>query len=162
MVYLDIPGIEGESTHSQNQNWNKKIQVSHFSYDVAQRANLKTGTGLVAAGASMSHITFTKTMDRSTPFMWYYLCSGKPIPKVTFRITQAGGDEGVYEIHTLDCEQVLVTHYSTSGARGAGAMPSENWSFSVGKLTENYDSREKGAPKGKVTYGFDFAQGVGV
>src|SRR5581483_11271355 len=131
MLYLDVPGIEGESTHSQNQNWNKKIQINGYSYDVSQRANLGTGTGLVAAGASMSHISLTKTMDRSTPFLWYQLCSGKPIPKVTFRITQAGGQEGVYEIHTLECENVLVTHYSTSGARGDGGLPTEHWSFSV-------------------------------
>lgn len=162
MQYLDIPGIPGESTHDQNPDWNNKIQISHFSYDVSQRANLGTGTGLVAAGASMSHITFSKTMDKSTPFLWSKLCSGEPIPKVTFRISQAGGQEGVYEIHTLECEQVLVTNYSTSGARGDGGMPSENWSFSVAKVNEIYDDRVQGVRKQKVNYGFDFAQGVGV
>jgi type VI secretion system Hcp family effector len=104
MQYLDIPGIPGESLHDTNQNWNNKIQINHFTYDISQRASLGTGSGLVASGASMSHLSFTKTMDKSTPMLWFKLCSGEPIPKVIFRKTQAGGVEGVYEIHTLECE----------------------------------------------------------
>ena|SRR5579884_2450177 len=162
MLYLDIPGIPGESSHDANQNWNNKIQVSGWNYDVSQKATQSVGSGLVAGGASMSHVSFTKTMDKSTAPLWFKLCSGEPIPKVTFRVSQAGGQEGVYEIHTLECENVLVTHYSTSGQRGDGGMPTENWSISVAKVTEIYDDRVQGVKKSTITNGFDFAQGVGV
>lgn len=157
MQYLDIPGIKGESTHDQNPNWNEKIQIQNFNYDVSQKASLQTGTGLVAGGASLSHISFVKAMDKSTPFLFYKLCSGEPIDKVTFRISRAGGQEGVYEYMTIDCSKVLVSQYSTSGSRGDGNMPMESISFSVGAITENYDDRsEDGSRVSNIKAGFDF------
>src|SRR5579862_9880957 len=106
MQYLDIPGITGESVSDVNPNWNQKIQISNFHYGVNQRAALKTGSGLISAGASMTPITFTKQMDKSTPFIFNKLCSGEPIPKLTFRVSQAGGAEGVYEVETIVCTNV--------------------------------------------------------
>src|ERR1700730_9576277 len=110
---LDIPSIQGEST-STNQTWNKKIQIDTFQYDVSQKASIQTGSGLVAGGASLSHISITKPMDISSPFLFFHLCSGQPIDQVTFRLTRAGGTEGVYEYLTVSCKDVLVSSYHTS------------------------------------------------
>jgi len=161
MHYLDIPGIAGESVHDTQTNWNQKIQVSNFHYGVQQQASMATGSGLVAAGASLTPITFTKQMDKSTPFIFYKLCSGEPIALMTLRVSQAGGQEGVYEIETIVLNNVIVTGYSTSGARGEGALPTEYISMAVGAINETYDYRENGVSKGKVSHGFDFQKGVG-
>jgi type VI secretion system Hcp family effector len=156
---LDVPNIAGESTHPTNPNWNKKIQIASFNYDVSQKASLQTGSGLVAGGASMSHITITKAMDISTPFWFYYLCLGQPITTVTFRLTRAGGVEGVYEYMTIVCNKVLVSSYFTSGTRGDGNMPMETISLSVGSVKESYDDRnEQGQKIQNVSHGFDFMQ----
>jgi type VI secretion system secreted protein Hcp len=160
--FLDIPGIPGESSHDLNANWNQKIQIETINYDASQRASIQTGTGLTAAGASMSHISITKAMDKSTPFLFFNLCAGIPIPKMTLRRTRSSGAEGVYEDLTIDLSNVLVTSYHTSGERGGSNIPMESISLSVGAITETYDNRENGRRIGMVRGGHDFQKGMKV
>lgn len=159
--FLDIPGIPGESSHDTNPNWNQKIQIETISYDASQRATIQTGTGLTAAGAAMSPISITKAMDKSTPFLFFKLCAGEPIPKMTLRRSRASGAEGVYEDLTIDLTNVLITSYSTSGARGSSNIPMETISMSVGAIQETYDNRENGRRVAMVRGSHDFQQGIG-
>ena len=160
-ILLDIQGIPGESVHDTHPEWNLKIQISSTSYDVSQRASVQTGTGLVAAGASMSNISITKTMDKSTPLLFGKLTAAEPIDQMFLRFTRAGGAQGVYEVLTVQLDNVLVTSYHTSGQRGGGGMPTESLSFSVGSIKETYDIRdERGMAQSKQTGGYDFMQNV--
>jgi type VI secretion system secreted protein Hcp len=160
MQLLDIATIPGESQNT-NPTWNQKIQISTLSYNISQQSSMQTGQGLVAGGASMSYMTITKPMDRSTPFLFFNLCSGDPIQQVTFRLTRAGGSAGPYEYLTIACQNVLVTDYSTSGARGEGNIPMETISFSVGAVTETYNMVDQnGNNAGKVQNGFSFQTNV--
>lgn len=161
MQYLDIPGITGESVSDVNPNWNQKIQMHNFHYGVQQKTTQAVGSGLVAAGASMTPITFTKQMDKSTPYLFFKLCSGEPIPTMTIRVSQAGSAGGVYEVETIVLQNVIVTGYSTSGSRGDGALPTEYISLAVGGVNETYDWQVNGMSKGKVSHGFNFQTGVG-
>lgn len=158
-IFMDIPGIEGESTHDTVPNWDKKVQIFSVTYDVSQKASLQTGTGLVAAGGKLSHVSISKTMDKSTPFLWNKLCMGEPLDYMFLRFTRSAGAQGVYENLTVTLEKVLITDYHTSGQRGAGGMPVESISFSVGAITETYDVRdERGMKVGQAQGGYDFMQ----
>jgi type VI secretion system secreted protein Hcp len=154
---LDVPSIPGESVHDTNPNWNGKIQIDTINYDVSQRASLQTGAGLVAGGASMSNVTITKAMDKSTPYLFYKLTAGEPITQMYMRMTRSGGSEGVYEVLTVECDDVLVTSYRTSGSRGQDGIPMETWEFSVGAIKETYDNRnEQGQRVSFVPAGYNF------
>ena len=161
-IYLDIPGIPGESApNASNPNWQNKIDVKNWSTSVTLDTSMEVGTGLVSSGSRAGHFHFTKTMDKSTPLLFANLCSGDIIPKITIRETQAGAQGGTFEGETYVLENVIVSHYTTSGSQGMGGMPEEHWSFAYTKRTDTYQTTdEQGNKAAAVTVGFDFAQGV--
>ncbi len=90
-MYLDIqtPLIAGESL-SPNPNWNNKIEIQHWTYDVSQSTSQEVGTGLVSSGSRVGHIHVTKVMDKSSPMLFAQLCAGKPIDLMYIRVSNPG------------------------------------------------------------------------
>jgi type VI secretion system secreted protein Hcp len=182
--YLYIQGIPGESTSYPIAGAGRNdglIEIASLSYDVSQMATQSSGSGLVAGGASLSHISFSKEMDKSTPLLFYKLCAGETIDEVTFVFVRAGAagqvnidpptpvgqkhpvppnpnmSKGNYVYLMVVCRDVLVTSYHTSGAYGPGNRPLENISMSVAMLTEDYvDVDSKGMKKANVHDGYNF------
>jgi type VI secretion system secreted protein Hcp len=166
-MYLDVqkPRIDGES-QSPNQDWNAKIEIQHMHYSISQDTSLQTGTGLVSSGAKVSHVDISKVMDKSTPMLWFYLCSGQPLDMMTIRVSRpgaAGPNGGLFEAESYIMENVIVSSYSTSGSPGAGSMPSESWTFSFTKITEKYQTvDDTGRLQPMQPAGFDFGLGTAV
>jgi type VI secretion system Hcp family effector len=157
-MYLDIAGIPGES-QSPNGNWNNKIEVQHWTYDVSVDHSMEAGTGVVASGANVGHMHIVKQMDKSTPLLFAQLCKGETLPDVYLRVTQPG-PSGPYEAETYHLQWVVVSHYSTSGSPGMGNLPQENWQLAFIAITETYQDVKDGALQPAVVNGFDFGQGV--
>jgi type VI secretion system Hcp family effector len=163
-MMMDIASIQGES-ESKNPDWDKKIQIETMGYDISQRTTQSVGTGLASGGATVGGFQFTKTMDRSTPFLFYQLCSGDPLLKVTIRITRAGANDktwsGLYEAETFEMSNVIVSSYHTSGALSGSGLPLESWSLSFVKISERYQELDSlGNKKGNQPVAFDFGQGL--
>ena|ERR1017187_317307 len=167
-MYLDAqtPKIEGES-QSPNPDWNMKIEIQSMHYSISNPPSPDMGSGLISAGATVSHMDITKVMDYSTPMLWYYLCSGIPLPLMTIRVSRPGAkggkDGGLFEAESYIMENVIVNHYSTSGQPGAGGLPSESWMFSFTKITEKYQTVDgNGTLQPMQPAGFDFGLGTSV
>lgn len=167
MVLLDInsnPKIQGES-ESKNVNWSNKIQLDSTSWDISQQTTGTTGTGLVTGGAASGHLSFSKTMDKSTPLLFGQLCSGSPIDVCYVRVVASGCNDqtfgGLYERETYQLRNVIVSRYSTGSAAGAGGLPSESWALSFQSYIETYvDLNPDGSRKAADTQGFDFLKGT--
>jgi type VI protein secretion system component Hcp len=167
MVLLDIsasPRIVGES-ESTNPNWAQKIQIESTHWDINQQTTGSTGTGLVTGGASAGHLTFSKTMDKSTPLMFAQLCSGSPISTCFIRVIAAGSNDptfgGLYERETYQLNNVIVSRYSTGGASGNAGLPTESWALSFQAYIETFtDINADGSKKPADKHGFDFLQGT--
>jgi type VI secretion system Hcp family effector len=157
-MYLDIPGIPGES-QSPNTKWANKIEIQHFTYDVSVDHSMEAGTGVVASGANVGHIHITKSMDKATPLLFAQLCSGKTLTDCHLRVTQPG-PSGPYEAETYHLQWVVVSHYSTSGSPGMGSLPQESWQLAFIAMTETFQDLKDGALAPAVSNGFDFGQGV--
>ena len=165
-MYLDVqsPVIAGEST-SPNPNWNNKIEIQHFTYDVSQSTSQETGTGLVSSGSRVGHIHITKVMDKSSPMLWAQLCAGKPIDLMYVRVSNPGASGGPYgglfEGETYQLGNVIVSSYHTSGSPGSGGLPQETWAFSFTKVKETFQTVDgTGALQPAQTFGQDFGQGT--
>ena len=165
-MFLDIqtPSIPGES-QSPNPNWNAKIEIEHFAYDISQSTSQEAGTGLVSSGSRVGHIHITKVMDKSSPLLFGLLCAGQPITLMYFRVSQPGAQGGSYgglfEGETYQVGNVIVSSYHTSGAPGAGSLPRETWAFSFTQMKETFQTVDiNGAMKAPVIAGRDFAKGT--
>jgi type VI secretion system Hcp family effector len=165
-MFLDIqtPTIPGESL-SPNPNWNAKIEIEHFAYDVSQSTSQEVGTGLVSSGSRVGHIHITKVMDKGSPLLFGQLCAGKPIQLMYFRVSQPGANGGAYgglfEGETYQVGNVIVSNYHTSGDPGSGAMPRETWAFSFTQIKETFQTVDgQGNLQAPITFGQDFGKGV--
>jgi len=164
-IYLDIqqPQIGGES-ESPNPNWNLKIELQHWVYDVSQSTSQEVGTGLVSSGSRVGHIHVTKVMDKSSPLLWYQLCAGKPIDLMYIRASAPGAAGGAYgglfEGETMQLGNVIVSSYHTSGSPGSGGLPTETWAFSFTKMKETFQTVDgQGNMQPAQTFGQDFGLG---
>lgn len=169
MMLLDIPGVQGESM-SPNATWNAKIQIATMGYDVTQTTTGGTGTGLVANGAQVAAMTLSKSMDKSTPYLFQNLIQGEPIPIVYVRVIRSGQKSGsstvsptggLYEAETYTLSNAIISNYSTSGALGPGGLPLETWSIAFTKIVENYvtvDPTTGNPISGGTPVGYDFSQ----
>ena len=157
-MYLDIAGIPGES-QSPNGNWNQKIEIQDLGYDVSVDHSMEVGTGVVASGANVGKMHFTKVMDKSTPLLFAQLCLGATLPDVYIRVSQPG-PSGPYEAENYHLQWVVVSHYSTSGNPGMGSLPQESWQLSFVAITETYQDVKDGTLQPAVTNGFNFGLGV--
>lgn len=165
-MFLDIqtPQIQGES-QSPNPNWNNKIEIEHFAYDVSQSTSQEVGSGLVSSGSRVGHIHITKVMDKSSPMLFGQLCAGQPIQVMYFRVSQPGAKGGayggLYEGETYQVGNVIVSSYHTSGNPGSGSLPRETWAFSFTQIKETYQTTDsQGNMQAPVIFGRDFAQGT--
>jgi type VI secretion system secreted protein Hcp len=165
-LFLDIqqPMIVGESM-SQNQNWNNKVELQHWVYDVSQSTSQEVGTGLVSSGSRVSHIHITKVMDKSSPLLFAQLCAGKPIDLMFIRASvpgAAGGvNGGLFEGETMQIGNVIVSSYHTSGNPGSGGLPTETWAFSFTKMKETFQTVDgQGNMQPAQTFGQDFGMGT--
>lgn len=168
-MFMDIPGIMGESDGASpgggtNQEWHQKIQIETMGYDISQRTTQSAGTGLASGGATVGSMHITKVMDKSTPFLFYHLCSAEPLQKVTIRVVQAGAKDqtygGLYEAETYTMQNVIISSYHTSGALSPSGLPLESWSLAFVGISEQYRDLEQGTPKGAVMATFDFGKGT--
>lgn len=158
-MYLDIASIPGES-QSPNANWSNKIEIQHWTYDVSLDHSMEAGTGVVASGARVGYMSFTKQMDVSTPLLFAQLCAGKTLTDAYIRVSQPG-PSGPYEAETYHMQWVVVSHYSTSGMPGSGNMPQEHWQLAFIAITETYQDVKDGALAAATTNGFNFGTGTG-
>lgn len=165
-MYLDVqnPPVMGEST-STNPNWNNKIEVDHMSWGVHVPTSMQRGKGLMAAGSKVGSLSITKTMDASTPILWYYLAAGLPVDQMTIRVNRPGAkggpQGGLFEGETKEFRNVIVSSYQTSGSAGTGGLPTEQWTFAFTQVkltTQDVDAQGNKLPP--KTKGFDFGGGA--
>ena len=150
-MFLKIDGIEGESTDSKHKN---EIDVQSWSWGATQLATGHTGGGSGTGRASFQDVSFTKTMDKSSPALLQHLSNGKHIPKATLVCRKAG--ENPLEYLKMTLEDIIVTSYQTSGAAGGGEILMENITLNFARYKFEYTLQDaKGKSSGSVNAGWD-------
>ncbi|HLH39493.1 MAG TPA: type VI secretion system tube protein Hcp [Bryobacteraceae bacterium] len=157
-MYLDFPSVPGES-QSPNGNWNNKIEVQHWTYDVSLDHSMEASTGVVASGSRVGYMHITTVMGKHTPLLFALLAKGETTPDVYLRVSQPGPN-GPYEAETYHLQWVVVSHYSTSGHPGSSNLPQEHWQLAFIAMTETYQDVKDGQIQPAITNGFDFGKGV--
>src|SRR5262249_12194715 len=91
-TFLDIPGVEGESTA---QGMEKKIEIYSFSWGASNPTTIGSGaTGLAGGKASVSSFNIMKKSEKSSPPLFTACCTGKHYPNATVSMRKATGDGG--------------------------------------------------------------------
>jgi len=135
-MYLQIKGIEGDSTNEAHKNW---IELESFSHGVSQPVGASWSAQGAHAGSIAQHteFSFSKRLDSSSPTLCLYCCNGKAIDEVVFEITRPLGDQTTFMKYTFnDC---IISGISTSGsASESDPIPMEQVSIRYSQIKWEY------------------------
>lgn len=167
--FLKLDGIDGEAQDSKFKN---QIDVLSFSFGATQGGTSHVGGGGGKGRVALQDIVITKNLDKASPALFQYCCSGQPITKAVLTSRKAGKDQQPYYVVTMT--DVLVSshgtgdpvaqHQSVAGG-GKASQPADDWLASE-TITLNYstisiaysEQAADGSVKGAITKGWDAKQ----
>jgi len=146
-MFLYLNGITGESIDEQHDDW---IDVLSYSHGISQPGADSITSGISRSAMRSEHQGFTiaKYLDKSSPKLALYCCSGTHIPEVILELCYATGDKLRFMEYTLS--DVIVSSVSPSGSVESGeARPLEEVSFSYSRIEWKYTEMDPGTGKAK-------------
>jgi type VI secretion system secreted protein Hcp len=152
-AYLKIGDIQGESTDAKHPGW---IELDSVQWGVGRGISSAVGGNNRAASApSISELTLTKRLDKSSPSIFLNAVGGSPtIATVTLELVHQASQVVFYRI-TLS--NVLVSGQSQSVASGAD-VPMESVSLNFTKIKMEYFFQDaKGVTTAIPAVGWDLA-----
>src|SRR5688572_3898037 len=92
-MFLKIDDIKGESSDADCK---AQIDINSWSWGMSQSATTHGGGGGGSGKVSVQDMTITKYIDRSSPVLMKYCCSGKHLKTATLIVRKAGGKALTY------------------------------------------------------------------
>lgn len=111
-MFLRIEGIKGESKDSKHTD---HIQVQSWSWDVSQTGTAGSGTGLTAGKVEHHDIEVRKLVDKASPILYKFCCSGDHIPSADLYVRKAAGGSEALEYIVLHFEDLVITSFNLGG-----------------------------------------------
>ncbi|MCK8668821.1 type VI secretion system tube protein Hcp [Pseudomonas azerbaijanoccidens] len=150
-AFIKIEGIPGEALDEKYRNW---IEVSGYSFSTYQStsATASSAGGATAGRTTLSHFTFTKTLDKSSCKLMEASCAGEHLKEVTLVLSRAGTDKLKY--YEIVLEEVIIADYTQNAAVG---IPVEIVQLNYGHIKTVYtqQKRSDGAGGGNIAGGWD-------
>ena len=148
-IHVSIDGVKGEASHDKHKD---EIEVESWQWGVSQPISF-TGTGLSGGKADVSHLTITKSVDKSSPNLVMYCAKGKHLDKVV--LTQRRSGDGSIELVKFTLKDAMIAGVHKSGANGSGPRETVDIAFSA----VEYDytpQKPDGSADGVVSGKYDF------
>jgi type VI secretion system secreted protein Hcp len=128
-IFLDIPGIPGESTAVGHVG---SIEVSSWSWGVTQTLTTVAGS-VVVRGPLTGTVTIVKQIDKATPLLLTKCNAGQTIPSITVQLVRYDGQTYM----RYDLKNVLITAITHGDVNGDGT-PDEKISLDLNGGTLTY------------------------
>lgn len=135
-IFLKFDSIKGSSTDT---NFKEQIELLSFSWGAGVGVGSPRGGDRTVSEPSVSEITSTKVLDKSSEGLFKALLKGDTIGKGTISFVAASKGESV-AYATLVLEEVIVSGYSISG--DGQSLPTESLSLSFTKFDWSYTGRD--------------------
>ena len=150
-MFLKLGDIKGESTDHAHKD---EIDVLSFSWGMTQSGSMHHGGGVVSGKVNVQDLNFTHYLDKASPNLMKFCCSGKHFPEAVLSVRKAG--DKPLEYMTVKLNDVLITSVSTGGDGGADKL-TENVSLNFAKVKVAYQPQKKDGSKdgGPVEMGWD-------
>jgi type VI secretion system secreted protein Hcp len=154
-IFMKIDGIEGEAKDVSGKKHTGEIDVVSWSWGATQTGTHSTGGGGGAGKVSVSDLTFTKHVDKSSTALLLACCNGKHIKDATLTVRKAG--ETPLEFLSVKLTDILVSSVQEGGASNGDLLPTEHVTLNFSKFEVVYKEQDnKGAQKGgDIKMGWD-------
>ncbi len=144
-TYLDITGVEGECTA---KGFEKKIEISSFSWGASNPTTVSPGShGLAAGRVSVTSFSVMKKTEKSSAKLFAACCTGQHFDKAKVSMRKATGTGGQDIFLTYIFSDVMVESIQWSGSSGGDDTPHESLSLAFAKVEIEYKTQDA---KGKL------------
>jgi len=141
--HLKFGSIKGESAASKHKD---EIELLSWSWGASNPTTI-VGAGMSAGKVSMSDLSFTKRVDKSSPKLLELCVTGKHVDDATLYCSKQTGGKTPDDFLTIKLSEVYVSSFQVGGASGED-VGSESLSLTYGKI--NYDYKQQDT-KGTLT-----------
>jgi type VI secretion system secreted protein Hcp len=131
-IFLEMPGIPGESPHPGATGL---MDVLSWSWGATNTGAHGAGGGGGAGKVNVHDISITKYVDKATPLLMQACATGKHIPRAVITMRKAGGREQEYL--TFELKNVQITSFQMGGT-GAEDRPTETLSLNFEEIKVVY------------------------
>ena len=154
-ILLKIDGVEGESVISGHEG---EIDLLSWSWGMSQSGTMHNGGGGGSGRVNIQDISFTKTVDKTSPNLIRACCNGEHFAEAVLLVRKAGKDPLDYFKVTMS--PVLVTSVSTGGSGGDDRL-TENVSINFAKMQIGYTpQKEDGTGEAEVTLNWNIEKNI--
>jgi len=109
-MFLRVDDIKGESEDAKHKD---EIEVLAWKWAAKQTGTSGVGGGSGTGKVELQDIIIKKRVDKSSPTLFKYCCTGKHIPAADLTIRKAGGE--ALEYLKIRLEKLIITSYEVSG-----------------------------------------------
>ena len=131
-MFLDIPGVSGESTDPVHTN---QMDVLAWSWGMSNSGSAQVGGSGGTGKVNFQDVSFTKYVDTASPLLMLHCANGVHFTTATLYVLKSGATPNDYiKIIMTD---VLVTSVSSGGSGGEDRL-TENVSLNFAKVEFDY------------------------
>lgn len=154
-MYMQITGIDGESTDKDHEDW---IEILSCSMGMIDPGTGATGTTRRRGYVVLEDIVVVKELDKSSPKLMEKCAMGAVMPSLAIEFCRAvEGPHFTYFRYEL--ENVMVTSFYTSGSTEEG-KPVETITLNYEEITVTYTETDReGKSKGNVEFTWKIEEG---
>jgi type VI secretion system secreted protein Hcp len=154
-MYIQITGIDGESTDKDHKDW---IDVLSFSMGMADPGGGATGATRRRGDVVIEDIVVVKELDKSSPKLMEKCAMGGVIPSLVLEVC-GGSDESSFTYYKYELENVMVTSFYCVGSTAEG-VPVETITLNYEEITVTYTETDStGKSKGNVEFTWKVEEG---
>jgi type VI secretion system secreted protein Hcp len=130
--FLQIAGVEGESTDAKHKGW---IDVDSWSWGETNPTPVSAGGGGGAGKVHVQDVHFVTRVSKASPTLFLACASGQHLKEAKLVARKAG--KGQQEFLIIKMNDIIVTSVSPSGSNDGGAT-AESVSLQCAKVDLEY------------------------
>ncbi|MGH7025064.1 MAG: Hcp family type VI secretion system effector [Caulobacteraceae bacterium] len=151
-MFIKIGALKGESKDKVHK---EEIDVLAWSWSLHNSGSAHVGGGTGSGKVSVSDLSFTKYVDKSTPDLALACCNGKHYDKAVLTVRKAGEHPLEYLVITM--QHLIISSMSEGGSGGEDRL-TENISLNFATVKIDYKEQlETGGAGAAPTMGWDIA-----
>jgi len=136
--HLKFGDIKGESAATKHK---EEIEVLSWSWGASNPTTI-VGTGMSAGKVSLTDLSFTKRVDKSSPKLLEMCVTGKHVDNVTLSCSKQTGGKTPEDFLVIKMEEVYVSSHQCGGSSGED-VGTESLSLTYGKINYDYKQQDK-------------------
>jgi type VI secretion system secreted protein Hcp len=136
--HLDVKGIKGESAADKHM---EQIELLSFSWGASNPTTI-VGQGMSAGKVSVSDLSISKRVDKSSPALLELCITGKHVDDATLYCSKQTGGKTPDDFLIITLHEVYVSSHQSAGSFGED-VGTESVSFTYGKIHYDYKVQDK-------------------